>query len=167
MQTNPKRESATALRLRAPSFLGQPAVKEANRRARSVQPSHSCALPQLRCNWRSNSGTQAHMSCNRCTGYRVQRNRTAACANATSSWGCHGILKRNIFQNQCSDSRQPRAWPNSTVKYDDHGSVSRGNRHGSWHGHRRADSNFSNRRAEAAVQPPIRLWSHLQARILP
>jgi hypothetical protein len=106
-------------------------------------------------------------SCNRRAGYRVRRNRTAACANATSSWDCHGCLKRLIFQNQCSDSRQPRAWPNSTIKYDGHGPVSRGNRHGSWHSHRRAVSNCNNKRAGAAVQPPIRLWSHLQARILP
>jgi hypothetical protein len=55
---------------------------------------HGCAPPQLRRNWRSNSGAQAHMSCNRRAGYRVRRNRTAACANATSSRGCHGSLKR-------------------------------------------------------------------------
>jgi hypothetical protein len=71
------------------------------------------------------------------------------------------------FQNQCNDSRQSRAWPNSAIKYDGHGPVSHGNRCNSWHGHRQDDSNCSNRRAEAAIQPPIRLWSHLQARILP
>jgi hypothetical protein len=90
IQTNPKKERAAALRLRAPPF----SVKEANRRARSVQQSHGCALPQLRHNWRSNSGAQAHTPCNRRTGYRVQRNRTTACANATSSRDCHRILKR-------------------------------------------------------------------------
>jgi hypothetical protein len=68
-----------------------PAVKEANRRARSVQPSHGCALPQLRHNWRSNSGAQAHTSCNRRAGYHVQRSHTAACANALSSRDCHGF----------------------------------------------------------------------------
>jgi hypothetical protein len=35
------------------------------------------------------------------------------------------------FQNQCSDSRQPRAWPSNAVKYDGHGSASHENRHGS------------------------------------
>jgi hypothetical protein len=33
----------------------------------------------------------------------------------------------------------PRAWPNSDIKYDGHGPVSRGNRRGSRHDHRQAD----------------------------
>jgi hypothetical protein len=66
-----------------------------------------------------------------------------------------------FFWNQCGDSRQPRAWPSNAVKYDGHGSVCRKNRHDSWPGHKLAGSNCSNRRAEAAVQPPNRLWSHL------
>jgi hypothetical protein len=61
------------------------------RRARGVQPSHGCAPPQLRHNWWPNSGAQAHTSCNRRAGYRVQRNCTAVCANATSSRDCHGF----------------------------------------------------------------------------
>jgi hypothetical protein len=73
--------------------------QRANRRARSIQPSHGCAPPQLRCNQWSNLGAQAHMSCNRRAGYRVRKNRTTACANATSSRGRHGSLKRQIFQN--------------------------------------------------------------------
>jgi hypothetical protein len=40
MQTNPKRERATTLWLRAPSFSGQPAVRKADRRARGMQPPH-------------------------------------------------------------------------------------------------------------------------------
>jgi hypothetical protein len=39
-------------------------------------------------------------------------------------------------------------------------------RHDSWYDHRQTDSNCSNGRMEAAVQPPTRPWSHLQARIL-
>jgi hypothetical protein len=39
-------------------------------------------------------GAQAHMSCNRRDGYQVRKNCTAACANATSSRGLHGSLKR-------------------------------------------------------------------------
>jgi hypothetical protein len=39
-------------------------------------------------------GAQAHMSCYRRAGYRVQKNRTAACTNATSSRGRHRTLKR-------------------------------------------------------------------------
>jgi hypothetical protein len=40
IQANPKEERATALRLRAPSFSGQPAVRKANRRARGMQLPH-------------------------------------------------------------------------------------------------------------------------------
>jgi hypothetical protein len=39
IQANPK-ERATALRLRTPSFSGQPAVRKANRRARGMQLPH-------------------------------------------------------------------------------------------------------------------------------
>jgi hypothetical protein len=60
-----------------------------------------------------------------------------------------------------------RAWPSGGIKYKNHGSVNRGNRRGSRHDHRRADSNCANRRAGAAGQPLIKLWPHLQARILP
>jgi hypothetical protein len=40
IQTNPKKERATALRLRAPPFSGQPAVRKVNRRARGMQLPH-------------------------------------------------------------------------------------------------------------------------------
>jgi hypothetical protein len=60
----------------------------------------------------------------------------------------------------------PRAWPNSDIKYEGHGPVSRGNRRSSRHDYRRAGSNYINRHAEATGQPPIRLWPHLQTRIL-
>jgi hypothetical protein len=61
----------------------------------------------------------------------------------------------------------PRAWPNSDIKYDGHGPVSHGNRRGSRHDHRRAGGDCANGRTGAAGQPQIRLWPHLQARILP
>jgi hypothetical protein len=41
IQTGPKKERATAPRLRAPSFSGQPVVRKANRPARGMQPPHS------------------------------------------------------------------------------------------------------------------------------
>jgi hypothetical protein len=63
----PCKKHTTATWLCAPSALLQPAV-------------------QL--------GAQAHMSCNRSAGCRVRKNRTAAYANATSSRGRHGSLKR-------------------------------------------------------------------------
>jgi hypothetical protein len=40
IQANPKKERATALRLRAPSFSGQLAVMKANRCARGMQLPH-------------------------------------------------------------------------------------------------------------------------------
>jgi hypothetical protein len=47
----------------------------------------------------SDMEAQACTSCNRRVGYCVQGNRTATCANATSS----------RLRNQCRDSRQPCA----------------------------------------------------------
>jgi hypothetical protein len=90
----PHKEHATAPQLSAPSPSPKPAVEKANRHARSVQPPHDCAPPQLRCNRRSNMGAQAHMSCNRRVGYRVRKNRTVARANDTSSQGRRERLKR-------------------------------------------------------------------------
>jgi Tfp pilus assembly protein PilX len=51
----------------------------------------------------SSMEAQAHTSCNRRAGYYVQENCTATCANAAPS----------RLRNQCRDSRQPCAWPNS------------------------------------------------------
>jgi hypothetical protein len=90
----PHKEHATAPRLCAPSYSPKPAVEKVNRHVGSVQPPHGCALPQLRCNRWSNMGAQAHMSCNQRAGYQVRKNRTAARANATSSRGHRGRLKR-------------------------------------------------------------------------
>jgi hypothetical protein len=90
----PHKEHATAPRLCAPSSSPKPAVEKANHHAGSIQPPRGCAPLQLHCNRRSNMGAQAHMSCNRRAGYRVRKNRTAARANATSSRGHHGRLKR-------------------------------------------------------------------------
>jgi hypothetical protein len=60
-------------------------TKMAGRHVRSMQPHHGCASFRLCCNWRSSMEARAYMSCNRRTGYHVQRNRIATCANATSS----------------------------------------------------------------------------------
>jgi hypothetical protein len=82
-----------------PSSSPKPAVERAERHARSMQPHHGCAPFRLRrIRWPSMEA-RAHMSCNRRACYYVQGNRTATCANAASS----------RLQNQCSDSRQPRA----------------------------------------------------------
>jgi hypothetical protein len=156
----PHKGHATALRLSAPSSSLYPAVKKANRCARSIQPPR-CTPPQLRCNWRSNTRAQAHKSCNRRASYWVQKNCTVACANATSSWGCSGSFSEPVQRLVA-----PRAWPNSDIKYDDHVPVSRGNKQGTRHDHRQAGGNYINRRTGAVSQPPIGLWPHLQTHIL-
>jgi hypothetical protein len=75
------------------------ARERADRYARGVQPHHGCAPFRLHCIRWVSMKARARMSCNRCDGYYVQRNRTATCANAASS----------RLQNQCHDSRQPCA----------------------------------------------------------
>jgi hypothetical protein len=85
---------------------------------------------------------------------------------------CHVFLGPSWKSEKISFSKPvqrleaPRAWPNSDIKYEGHGPVSRGNRRDRKHDHRRAGSNYINRRASAAGQPPIRLWPHLQTHIL-
>jgi hypothetical protein len=98
------------------------------------------------------------MSCNRRADYRVQRNRTATCANVASS---------RDYRTRATTRGSPAHDPTVPIKCDGHGSLSRGVRRDDWYDHRRTDGNCSNRQAEAAVQPPTRPWSYLQARILP
>jgi hypothetical protein len=71
------------------------------------------------------------------------------------------------FSNQCSGIEAPRAWPGETIMRGVHGSVSRGDKHGSWRDRRRTGSDYVSKRVEAAHQSPTRLWPHLQARFLP
>jgi hypothetical protein len=47
------------------------------------------------------------------------------------------------------------------------GSVSRGDRLSSWCDQGRTGSDYVSKRTEAARQSPIKLWPHMQARILP
>jgi hypothetical protein len=149
---------ATTPRLSALSSSPKPMVEKAGRHARSVQSHHGCAPFQLRCNRWSSMEARAHMSCNRHTGYHVRRNRTATCANAASS---------RDYRTSATTRGSPAHDPAVPIKCDGHESVSRGDRHDSWYENRQTGSNCSNRHTEAAVQPPTRPWSHLQARILP
>jgi hypothetical protein len=71
------------------------------------------------------------------------------------------------FLNQRSGIEVPRAWPGETIRHGGHGSVSHGDRHGSWRDRRQTSRDYVSQRTEAACQSPIRLWPHLQARILP
>jgi hypothetical protein len=64
------------------------------------------------------------------------------------------------FQNQCSDSRHLVHGPTVTLSTKVTGQSTMGIGVA-------VGSNCVNRRAGAAGQPPIRLWPHLQARILP
>jgi hypothetical protein len=71
------------------------------------------------------------------------------------------------FQNQCSGIEAPRAWPSKAIKCGDHGSVSHGDKRGSWRDRRQTGSNYDSKRTEAVCQSSVKLWPHLQARILP
>jgi hypothetical protein len=71
------------------------------------------------------------------------------------------------FSNQCSCIEVPRAWPDETIMRGGSGSVSRGDRRGSWRDRRRTGSDYVSKRMEAARRSPIKFWPHLQARILP
>jgi hypothetical protein len=71
------------------------------------------------------------------------------------------------FLNQCSSIEAPRAWPDETTRRGGRWSVSRGGKYGSWHGLRRIGGEYVSKRTKAARQSPIKLWPHLQARILP
>jgi hypothetical protein len=153
----PHTKHATTPRISALSSSPKPAVEKANRHARSMQPHHGCAPFQLRCSRRSSMEARAHMSCNRRTGYYVQRNRTATCANAASS---------RDYRTSATTRGSSAHNPTVPIKRDGHGSVSCRDRHDSWYDHRRTSSNCSNGWTEAVVQPPTRPWSHLQARIL-
>jgi hypothetical protein len=54
-----------------------------------------------------------------------------------------------------------------TTRRGGRGSVSRGDKYGSWRDQRRIDGEYVSKRTEAARHSPIKLWPHLQARILP
>jgi hypothetical protein len=61
------------------------------------------------------------------------------------------------FQNQCSGIEARRAWPSKTIKCEDHGSVSHGERRDSWRNRGWTGSNYDSKRTEAACQSPIKL----------
>jgi hypothetical protein len=75
--------------------------------------------------------------------------------------------KEDKFSKPMQRLEAPRAWPNKDIKYGGHGPVSRRGRRGSQQDQRRAGSNYINGRAGVASRSPVKLWPHLQARILP
>jgi hypothetical protein len=66
------------------------------------------------------------------------------------------------FSNQCSGIEAPRAWPGKTIMRGGRGSVSRGDRRGSWRDRRQTTSaNAQKRRAnrQSSFGPTCRLVS--------
>jgi hypothetical protein len=97
----------------------------------------------------------------------VVKNRTAAIRQCHASSGTVVEDWKDKFSEPVQQLEAPRAWLNSDIKYKGHGPVSRGNECDNRRSHRQADSNCTNRSAEAVGRSPIKLWPHLQARILP
>jgi hypothetical protein len=95
-------------------------AKMADRHARSMQPHLGCVPFQLRCNRWSSMEARAHMSCNRRTSYRVQRNCTATCTNVASS---------QDYRTSATTRGNPAHDPTVPIKCDGHGSASCGDRH--------------------------------------
>jgi hypothetical protein len=83
----------------------------------------------------------------------------------------HGVVAEdregNNFSNQCSIIEAPRAWLGETIMRGGRGSVSRGDRHGSWRDRKRSGNDYVSKHTKAARQSPVKVWPHLQALILP
>jgi hypothetical protein len=145
-----------------------PSAKTANRHARSVLlPTVVRLIISAETNGLvSNTGPRPtnHPPRASVPGYREVEPSlaTVLCSLSTAAEG-----EKAIFQNQCSGIEAPRTWPNKTIKCGSHGSVSRGDMRGSWRDRRRVGSDYVSKRTEAARQSSIKLWPHLQARILP
>jgi hypothetical protein len=77
------------------------------------------------------------------------------------------VDREGEFLNQRSGIEAPRSWPGETIRHGGRGSVSRGDRLGSWRDRRRIGSEYVSKCMEAARQSLVKLWPHLQARILP
>jgi hypothetical protein len=70
------------------------------------------------------------------------------------------------FQNQCSGIEASHAWPGESIKCGGHGSVSRGDKRGSWRDRRWTGSDYVSKHGSST---PIvnQALAHLQARVLP
>jgi hypothetical protein len=126
--------------------------------ATGIQPHHNCAPFRLRphpVDQRKGSRPACHV-----TG-----------APVTTCKEPHRHLRRMPRLLDCGTSTVTRGNPTHDpivpIKGDDHGSVSHGDRHNSWHGQKWAGSNCSGRRAEAAVKSPAGLHPLLKRRESP
>ena len=122
-------------------------------RRHATAPS-GCAPPTSKA---PSMGAHAHASCNQRAGRYVQ-------ATAPPLAPLPRLLDcRTSAATRGSPARDPTV----PIECNDHGSVSRGDRRGSQRDQGRAGSNCINGRAGAASQSLVKLWPHLQARILP
>jgi hypothetical protein len=129
------------------------------------------ALPHLHRNQRTEGRTAAQGAGNRTTvvhlfGFVASSSPTwrlgPAChvtgAPVTTCKKPHRHLRQMSRLLGCGTSAatrgSPARDPTVPIKCNDHGSVSRGDRHGGWYGQKWAGSNCSGRRAEAAVKSP-------------
>jgi hypothetical protein len=160
----PHKEHATVPRLSAPSSSPKPAVEKANRHKRTTAP-RLCAPSASRQPAVQHGGPGPHVIqlARRLPGAEKSHRRSHQChVSSGPSRKTEKISFRTVQRLEAAC-----AWPSGGIKYENHGPVNRGNRRGSRHDHRRAGSNCVNRHAGAAGQPLIKLWPHLQARILP
>jgi hypothetical protein len=89
-------------------------------------------------------------------GSWVQKKRTAARIGSALPRG-RDKRQTGDFLNQCSGTEAPHAWPDATTRCGGRGSVSRGDKYGSWRDRRWIDGEYVSRRTEAACKSPIRL----------
>jgi hypothetical protein len=136
---SPRKKRTTAPRLCTPSALLQPVLQHGGPGPHVMQPARR--LPGAK---------KSHHRLRQCHAFSGPSRKS----------------EKISFSELVQRLEAPCVWPNSDIKYEGHGLVSRGNRRGRRHDHRRAGSNYINRRAGAAGQPPIRLWPHLQTHIL-
>jgi hypothetical protein len=114
---SPHKERATVLRLFALPSSPQPAVKEANRRIRSMQPPRGCAPPQLRCSrwsnlWHGGPGPHVIHPARRFLGAGKSHRRSRQYRASSSP---SQKTKKINFQNRCSGSRHPTHGPTETL----------------------------------------------------
>jgi hypothetical protein len=122
----PRKKRTTAPLLCAPSASLQPAVQHGGPGPHVRQPAH------------------------RLLGAEKPHRRLRQCHVFS---GPYRKSEKLSFSEPVQRLEAPRAWPNSDIKYDGHGSVSRGNRCGRRHNHRQAGCNCANGRTGAAGQP--------------
>jgi hypothetical protein len=113
--------------------------------ATGIQPHRNCAPFRLRphpVDQRKGSGPTCHVigapvtTCKKLHRHSRRMPRLLGCGTSTTTRG------------------GPARDPTMPIEGDDHGTVSRGDRHDGWHGQKWASSNYSGRRAEAVAKSP-------------